>query len=307
MLLAFSEKANSTLRGRLDGLTSDELLWEPAPGSWSVRLDSTGSPAFDFALFPPRPPVTTIAWRLAHVVDLLKEDRCAVQLGLEPEPNAHELWLTTDAVEALAHYDRAYATWLRYLEATDPTVLDVPIEDGRWPDRHSFVLHILFEVIHHGAEIGVLRDLYAARDALDTLDALGAAVLSGDLEAVGHATEAELAALRGAQPELLRTAAASGRWATADLLVDLGFRASDGPSPSALHHAAGLGRAALVRKLVEHGADPTAVDDQLQRTPLEWARTIGARLGGPQASGADWPAVIAYLETLPNAGEADRV
>ena len=107
-----------------------------------------------------------------------------------------------------------------------------------------------------------------------------------------------------AQPELLREAAASGRWATADLLADLGFRAGDGPAPSALHHAAGLGRAALVRKLVEHGADPTAVDDRLQRTPLEWARSIGARLGGPQASGADWPAVIAYLETLPDAGEA---
>ncbi len=175
VLLAFSEKANRTLRGRLDGLTSDELLWEPAPGSWSVRLDATGSPTFDFALFPPRPPVTTIAWRLAHVVDLLKEDRCAVQLGLEPEPNADELWLTTDAVEALAHYDRAYSTWFRYLEATDPTALDVPIEGGRWPDRHSFVLHILFEVIHHGAEIAVLRDLYAAPDAVD---ALSAAVLS---------------------------------------------------------------------------------------------------------------------------------
>ena len=31
------------LRARLDGLTDDEYLWEPAPGCWSVRPRGTGT------------------------------------------------------------------------------------------------------------------------------------------------------------------------------------------------------------------------------------------------------------------------
>lgn len=71
------------LRPELEGLADAEYLWEPAPGGWSVRPrgePSADAPAgtvqvgedrfaIDFALPEPSPPpVTTIAWRLAHVI-----------------------------------------------------------------------------------------------------------------------------------------------------------------------------------------------------------------------------------------------
>ena len=295
-LLALSDKAYDRLRQRLDDLTDEEYLWEPAPGCWSVRVDAGNRPTFDFGLLPAEQPVTTIAWRLAHIVDLLKEDRCAVLLGLEPDANADELWLTTNSDEATEFLATAYRTWRRYLEATDPAALDGPVEGGRWPDRQTFALHILDEFIHHGAEIGVLRDVYAATR---TDDALVIALMAGDRDAVTRCGPSDIDRLRTERPHLMAEMAAAGRWQAVDLLIDLGFDVDNAPAPSALHHAAGLGRAALVRKLVEHGADTTAVDERFNATPLQWAQTMSQRLGGPHASGADWASVIEDLSSGP--------
>ena len=66
------------LRPRLDGLTDHEYFWEPVPECWNVRRRGTGTApvmagtgefTIDYAFPPPDPaPVTTIAWRLAHVI-----------------------------------------------------------------------------------------------------------------------------------------------------------------------------------------------------------------------------------------------
>jgi uncharacterized damage-inducible protein DinB len=293
-LLALSDKANDRLWHRLEGLTDEELMWEPVAGSWSVRSDG-GEARFDFGVMPSTPPVTTIAWRLAHIVDLLKEDRCALLLGLAPDANVAELWLTTSSAEALEFLARAQRTWRGYLASTDPDALGGPVEGGRWPDRQSFVLHILDELIHHGAEIGVLRDLYAATAASDELVD---AVMAADQGAVERAGPGAVEQLHERQPHLMSEMAASGRWASVALLIDLGFEVNTPPGPSPVHHAAGLGRTDLVRALVEHGADTDAVDDRFKGTPLQWAQTMSRRLGGPQASGADWSSVIEYLSSL---------
>ena len=65
-------------RPRLDGLTDEEYLWEPTPGAWNVHRrgegstemqGGTGPMTIDWAYPVPEPtPVTTIAWRLAHIV-----------------------------------------------------------------------------------------------------------------------------------------------------------------------------------------------------------------------------------------------
>ena len=302
-LIAFSDRAYERLRRRLEGIEADELLWEPAPGSWSVRTGANGSVFMDFglggssmatAITPP--PVTTIAWRLAHIVDLLKEDRCATVLGLEPEANAAELWLTTRPAEALDHLDRAYATWRGYLSRTDGAELLHPVD--RWGTRLSFVHHIIYEFVHHSAEVGVLRDLWSAKRERNEL--LGA-VLRADRDAVTRAGADAVARLRAERPGLLVEAASVGRWAAADLLLELGFTPEMPPGPSALHFAAGLGRPELVRRLVEAGASTSVADDRFHETPLAWAERIAQRLGGsaaPQASGADWPTVIEYLRSL---------
>lgn len=57
------------LRPRLDDLIDDEYLWEPVEDCWSIRRDESGKPTIDWAYPEPSPPpVTTIAWRLAHII-----------------------------------------------------------------------------------------------------------------------------------------------------------------------------------------------------------------------------------------------
>lgn len=299
-LIAFSDKTYQRLRARLEGIQAEEMLWEPAPGSWSVRVGANGSVVWDFGLgctsmtpaITPAP-VTTIAWRVAHIVDLLKEHRCATVLGLEPEASADELWLTTRPEEMLDYLDRAHATWRGYLTRTDPAALLQPVD--RWSTRLSFVHHIIFEFVHHSAEVGVLRDLWSGR--CDESDELLVAVLRADRDAVAQAGDDALTALRERRPGLLVEAASVGRWATVDLLLSLGFAPEMPPGPSALHFAAALGRVDVVRRLVEAGANTEAADDRFQATPLAWAELGSQRLGGPQASGADWPGAIEYLRS----------
>jgi hypothetical protein len=67
----------------------------------------------------------------------------------------------------LAH--RAYGTWERILAGTAERSLAEPIGavGGRYGQgtRRSFVLHIVEELVHHGAEAALLRDLFAAWQA----------------------------------------------------------------------------------------------------------------------------------------------
>jgi hypothetical protein len=108
-----------TLR-RIDDLTDEEMLWEPVPGCMSVR-DGVMDP------LPREPrhydgggdPVTTIAWRLGHIV----------HDGTLAERNPG--WLGVDDVP--------------------PSIPVASTADG-----------LSNEAVHHGGEVGVLRDLWRA-------------------------------------------------------------------------------------------------------------------------------------------------
>src|SRR4051794_27161378 len=66
----------TAFRPRLDGLTDEQYFWEPVPDCWSIRprgdradAPGTGEFTIDWAFPAPDPaPVTTIAWRLAHII-----------------------------------------------------------------------------------------------------------------------------------------------------------------------------------------------------------------------------------------------
>lgn len=282
-LIALSEKAYGRLRPRLAGLTDDEYRWEPVPGTWSVRPRPDGSVGFDFSLMPLAPaPLSTIAWRLTHIIDLLREDRCATVLGLEPDAGTEEVWVTLSADEAITNLERAFATWRGYLERTDPDRLGEPHD--RYTDRYTFALHIIDELIHHAAEVALLRDIYAARHSVDD-----------DLQAVLDGDASRVEALRARRPGAVVELAAAGFWDDAAALARLGFDVNAPSTASALHHAAGMGRLELVRTLVEHGARIDAIDDVYHVTPRVWAETMGAVMGGPNAIGSDYPAVVELL------------
>ncbi|OBA83462.1 serine/arginine repetitive matrix protein 1 [Mycolicibacterium elephantis] len=148
------------LRPRLDGLSDDEYFWEPVPGCWTVRRDGS----IDFAYPPPEPaPFTTIAWRLAHVIVGVLAVRNYSHFG-GPEAS-YETWqYATDAATALSQLDDAYARWIAGVRGLSEEDLDRPVgpAEGPWAEypMSVLVLHINREVIHHGAEIACIRDLY---------------------------------------------------------------------------------------------------------------------------------------------------
>lgn len=148
------------LRPRLDGLTDDEYFWAPVPGCWTVHRDG----GIDFSYPPPQPePVTTIAWRMAHVIVGVLAMRAHSHFGGPPADYA--TWrYATDAGTALRQLDDAYRLWHDGVRSLDYADLAKPVgpAEGEWAQAPmtTLILHINREVIHHGAEIALLRDLY---------------------------------------------------------------------------------------------------------------------------------------------------
>jgi hypothetical protein len=166
-LLEFSGHAWRRLRDRMDGLTDEEYLWEPVPGCLTVRPAGDGRHRSDGHAAPGEPQaLTTLAWRLCHIADLLREDRNGPWLGRPAPPPPPEEGDPGTAAEALNALDAAYAAWEEILAGTTEESLQRPI--GRLAGhygaatRRSFVLHVLDELVHHGAEAALMRDLYAA-------------------------------------------------------------------------------------------------------------------------------------------------
>ena len=93
------------LRPRLAGLTDDEYLWEPVPGAWSLRprdeavttmAAGGGELVADFEVPEPSPaPVTTIAWRLGHVLVGVLGARNAAHFGGPPMDYMTMVWSPT--------------------------------------------------------------------------------------------------------------------------------------------------------------------------------------------------------------------
>lgn len=172
---------NAQLRPRLDGLGDEEYFWEPAAGCWNIRRRGDGggsAPAGTLAVGPGEytadfarpepdpPPVTTIAWRLAHIIVGVFGARVASHFG--GPPASYDTWhYAGTAAQALAQLDEGYARWSEGVRKLGEEGLTRPCgpAEGPWADHPmaDLVLHINREAIHHGAEIALLRDLYRCR------------------------------------------------------------------------------------------------------------------------------------------------
>jgi hypothetical protein len=275
-LTDLSDEVWQRIRQRIDGLTDEEYRWQPVDGCWTVEVRSDGSFRHDVAVPPPDPaPFTTIAWRLWHLIDMYGENRAPEWLAVPPQGDPVGLDdpagappSTADA--ALVLLERAHDRWDAHLAAVSEAALAERIGPvaGPYADRTraAYVLHMLDEFIHHGAEIAVLRDLWRWQRRLDA-DPLVERVMRGDRTVVDELDQ--LDAVDGGA-RLVDAAARYGRW---ELLVDL-IRAglpAGGGGVTPLHRAAGAGELGVVRSLVEHGADPAATDPDFEATPREWA------------------------------------
>ena len=163
-------------RPRLDGLTDEEYRWEPVRDAWNVRprgsaprpgalVVGTGAGVLDWAPDPPEPtPLTTIAWRLAHLVVGVLGDRNARYFAGPPiDDDSYDYPLTVD--RSLADLDAGFARWVAGVRGLgEAGLLARCREPGHEQDpMATLVLHIHRELIHHLAEIALLRDLYAHR------------------------------------------------------------------------------------------------------------------------------------------------
>ncbi len=157
------------LRDRCAGLTDAEYLWEPVPHCWTVRPTGDNGTGMGEVTGGGRvegqPPFVTIAGRMAHLTNGCLLPRWDWTFGTRSLDRPREFPLTADA--ALAAMNDAFRRWRdglgtltddqldvvglsQYPAGLDPTL---PFGDILWWNNR--------ELIHHGAEIALLRDLWA--------------------------------------------------------------------------------------------------------------------------------------------------
>lgn len=152
------------LIGRLEGITAEELAWEPVANTWTVQAGPDG-------VVVPHPhdaevergPVPTINWRLWHIAIECIDDYSERLFGrtfasvrgrqwhLEPEPVRADLVRAYQGFRESCLARTAEQWWDQLGDAFGP-----------WHAHHLYDLveHCQHEVAHHGAEVALLRDLY---------------------------------------------------------------------------------------------------------------------------------------------------
>ena len=220
------------------------------------------------------------------------EDPAILRLLLEHGADAGERAALAHAID----YDRREHVRALLDAGADPNLIRFAVRRGASPE----MLRLLCE---HGAtpdddayENAVLR---GREDLAATLEELGAPTeVSPEVRAVAAVARGERATLpEDLDPdarEVLILAALRGRL---DAVVDaLGpaFAGSvgGGPSGQLLHHACWVGDPAVVRRLLERGADPVARSGAEGGTPVAWA-ALGSQYHG--LPGRDYVAVVEAL------------
>ena len=166
---------NAHLRPRLAGLTDEEYFWEPVDGCWTVRRGPDGRFTVDGPWTDADPPpVTTVAWRMLHIGIGCFAIRTSAFFGdgsvpadatmFDPRHIPADLPGTAD--DAVAFLEREYGRWHAAISGLDRAALEAPL--GRTGGQFAkdpmagLIVHVNREVMHHGGEIGLLRDLYRA-------------------------------------------------------------------------------------------------------------------------------------------------
>lgn len=162
------------LRPRLDGLTDEEYFWQPVPGCWTLsRSADPGEYTMDHHELPPGPePVTTIAWRLAHLIEMFGPTDVAH--FAVPPADQRAVGCAGTAQGALRQLDVGHDAWINDVRNLGAAGLTMPQGALSPPEFAAasmarLVLNTNMEIIHHGAEICLLRDLYLRMGARDPI------------------------------------------------------------------------------------------------------------------------------------------
>src|SRR5699024_1544876 len=170
------------LRPRLEGLTDEEYFFDPSGTgrAWTVHprtpageepptslQGGSGETVIDFEVPEPSPaPLTTIARRLGHLVVGVLPLRSPSPHGGAPAAYAR-CASAAAAAGALAECGAEYDRWIGGVRTWDADDLQAAVgeAEGAWAahSRATLVAHLNRELIHHLAEIALLRDLWAHR------------------------------------------------------------------------------------------------------------------------------------------------
>ncbi|WP_242494989.1 DinB family protein [Nocardioides zhouii] len=106
--------------------------------------------------------MTTIAWRLGHLVEGLASMNGVYFGGPRVDPDTYD---TGSAATTLARLDEEYAAWVAGVRGLGEAGLAEPQGDRSPPAFADapvarVVLYTSVELIHHGAEVCLLRDLW---------------------------------------------------------------------------------------------------------------------------------------------------
>ena len=169
------------MRVEVAPLTDNEYLWEPVPDCWSIRPRSAGPGPRATILIgagewgrdsapsphPWPPPFTTIAWRLGHLSEMLS-------LRADHMTGSHSLTrngyrFRGDAGGGIEAFEAGADAWRAVLLAAGEADLDA-VGHSTYPygsDAEDPFIDTVWwmnqELLHHGAEIALLRDLYRAQ------------------------------------------------------------------------------------------------------------------------------------------------
>jgi hypothetical protein len=189
--------------------------------------------------------------------------------------------------------------WHARLASAHPTPQQM-VEDQLLWAAHSNMIERVRLLLHHGVDVDgpgtrhhrrtaydiavasgnvevadLLLQAGATPTLLDPLRAFLAACMWADRATVDAllVTDPKLAERAAtAEPERIIRAAELGRLEAVRLMADLGFDVNVIRRTSALHAAAYSGDLAMVKLLLELGADPSALDTEFGATPLGWAQ-----------------------------------
>lgn len=275
---------------RLTDLQDEEYLWRPVAGAWSLRAGEDGVVRIESVVpEPPVPPVTTIAWRIAHVGrDVLGKRARALFGGSDAPPEADMYddrhWpepLPLTAAGGLALLEEGYTRWREGIATLDDEGLLRPIGPKGGPFAEDSIaalaMHLNRETMAHGAEICLLRDLYRAQVTND--DPVVRAAMAGapgEVDRLLH-HRGGVGNLRSRAPSLLADVAALHHWDIVRTLLQHGFPVTSqtATGATALHYAAAAGETGMAEHLLERGADREAVENAFGFPPAGWAEHFG--------------------------------
>ena len=154
---------------RLDGLGDDEYLWRPTGSSCSVVL---AGDRWTIETPGPQLGVPTIAWRLCHIAVSNLGTRVSAFFGdgsVPPKTSMfdprHEPSVPGTAEGAVALLTATHERWRDGIAGLTDEQLLAPLGPAGGPfaadPMATLALHVNRETMHHGGEIGLLRDLYA--------------------------------------------------------------------------------------------------------------------------------------------------